>query len=57
MPETEGSKPLTVSPVSQVAADIKASMESVLVGKAQAIDLTLAAALSGGQSWSNPYLG
>ena len=57
MPESEGSKPLIVSTVSQFATYITASMESVLIGNAQAIDLTLAAALSGGQSWSNPYLG
>ena len=48
MPESETSKPLTVSPVSQVAANIKASIETVLVGKGQVIDLTLAAVLSGG---------
>ncbi len=37
-----------VAPVSQIAADITASIETVLVGKGQVIELTLAAVLSGG---------
>ncbi|MCH8226193.1 MAG: AAA family ATPase, partial [Chloroflexi bacterium] len=36
------------STVAQAAADIKANMELVLVGKGGVIDLTLAALLSGG---------
>jgi MoxR-like ATPase len=48
MAESEAPIPLTASPVSQLAADIKASIATVIVGKDQVIELTLAAVLSGG---------
>ena len=49
MAHSEASQPLTGSySVAQVAADIKANIERVLVGKSLVVDLSLAAVLSGG---------